>query len=346
MRGKSTLSKLIRPSVSLIALALVVRFIEPSVFLGVISRISFSTIAFVAFLYTLGQLASVVKWSCLLRSSGITRPFSEILASYFLGMFVNTFGLGTVGGDAVRSLAIGRAKGKKATAFATVIADRVHGLTVLSIIGILGVFLANPFEGTPSFLSFMHDSQLTGPMISQNIDQSGAVETNSVLAIAVGSALFIGLALGWWVGPSLLQKVFPPEHRLGSMVQRIALGFPRQFHVLLEATLLSVVLHALQIVIHVVIARALGVPLPLTLLLAIVPIVNIASSLPLSINGVGVREALYLFFFSARGIPPETAIAFGAIWICAVTIVSAIGGLAVTMFSPEIAKYRTSPATT
>ena len=46
-----------------------------------------------------------------------------------------------------------------------------------------------------------------------------------------------------------------------------------------------------------------------------------------SINGIGLRESLYIFWFSSLGISPEISVAFGAIWILCTTVVSALGGI-------------------
>jgi uncharacterized membrane protein YbhN (UPF0104 family) len=70
-----------------------------------------------------------------------------------------------------------------------------------------------------------------------------------------------------------------------------------------------------------------GVSLSLSLLLVAIPFINIISSLPISWNGVGFREAGYVFFLAGHGISQEQSIAFGALWLLATTISSLIGGI-------------------
>ena len=61
-----------------------------------------------------------------------------------------------------------------------------------------------------------------------------------------------------------------------------------------------------------------------------IPFVNIAASLPISWNGLGVREKSYETFLVASSpalMTSEQAIAFGALWLLAVMTTSAIGGI-------------------
>src|SRR5260221_13522527 len=97
-------------------------------------------------------------------------------------MFVNSFGLATVCGDLARAIVLKPEHGKRAAAFATVIADRLHGLGVLLTIGAIGIAIEKP--------------PVLGPYAG-------------ILAwIGV-----IGLALGWFVGPWLLVRVAAHSER-------------------------------------------------------------------------------------------------------------------------------------
>ena len=75
------------------------------------------------------------------------------------------------------------------------------------------------------------------------------------------------------------------------------------------------------------ISQDLGLPLSLGYLLATVPLINVASALPISVNGIGIREVLTVFLFTPVGVSQEQAVVFGALWIVTVTLVSAVGGL-------------------
>jgi uncharacterized membrane protein YbhN (UPF0104 family) len=50
--------------------------------------------------------------------------------------------------------------------------------------------------------------------------------------------------------------------------------------------------------------RALGLHLPMVALLAFTPVVAIAQVLPLSLNGLGIREGAFVLFLGPLGSPP------------------------------------------
>ena len=82
-------------------------------------------------------------------------------------------------------------------------------------------------------------------------------------------------------------------------------------------------------------AYGLGVSIPWSVLLVVVPFVNIVSSLPISWMGLGVRENAYIFFLTPLFLSSEQAIAFGALWLLAVTVTSGIGGM-LSVLSPVV----------
>jgi uncharacterized membrane protein YbhN (UPF0104 family) len=74
-------------------------------------------------------------------------------------------------------------------------------------------------------------------------------------------------------------------------------------------------------------AQALGVTVPWPTLLVSIPFVNVLSNLPISWQGLGVRENGYAFFLVPNSLDYEQALAMGVIWLFAVTSSGAIGGL-------------------
>jgi uncharacterized membrane protein YbhN (UPF0104 family) len=58
-------------------------------------------------LFLAGQVLSAVKWWMLGTSVGLARPLADYTRFYFIGMFLNVFGLSTIGGDVVRGLYLG-----------------------------------------------------------------------------------------------------------------------------------------------------------------------------------------------------------------------------------------------
>ena len=78
--------------------------------------------------------------------------------------------------------------------------------------------------------------------------------------------------------------------------------------------------------------------LPVVDVLSYVPVVNILCTLPLSWNGLGVRENANFYFFNAH-LSAEEAASIGAIWLLAVLLCAAVGGL-IGVFGPELKTIR------
>jgi len=295
---KKKLSKklLVQLAVTVVLLVLVLRKLDSGKLVTVLERVSFSYMVLLAVIYLVGQLISSVKWSILLKNAGIERSYSETLRAYFLGMFVNSFGLGTVGGDVARALALKPEQGKRAATFASVIADRIHGLGVLLSIGAVSIAIFKPAVLGP----------YAGP-----------------LALAGSFALLVG----WFIGPKVLVMIGDRTKKFSDLARNVARAFPSKPGVFLATTSLSIIAHCCQLYMHSLMATALQVTLPLSYIFSTIPIANAASTLPISVQGLGVRESAYFFLLSPIGIEPEVCVAFGALWFLTAQGVSALGAL-------------------
>jgi len=142
--------------------------------------------------------------------------------------------------------------------------------------------------------------------------------------------------MGWYFGPGIALAVLPKGGALHPKMQEIARVFPRHPATIGYISLISLLFHLLQIFLHQVMAAGFGIEIPWHVLLVTIPVVNILSSLPISWNGLGVRENGYVFFLAPLFLSREQAIAFGVMWLFAMAISSAIGGL-VLVLSKDLA---------
>jgi len=84
-----------------------------------------------------------------------------------------------------------------------------------------------------------------------------------------------------------------------------------------------VILQASLAICQYLLARGLGLNVPLAAFMLCVPIANVFASLPITLNGLGVRETAYLVLFSLAGIAKADAIALSLLYFAA----TMIGGL-------------------
>jgi uncharacterized membrane protein YbhN (UPF0104 family) len=264
--------------------------------------------------YTTGQLISSFKWWTIARSGGITTPYPAALKAYFIGMFLNCFSFGMLGGDAARGILVAQGQPKKTEGLASVVADRIHGLIVLSCIALVTSAIMGRDRVAPDLIQLL-------------------------------LLLVIGCTAGWLIGPWLLPRLpYMKTTKIGLKLQQVMAIFPRDLKTLTTITSLSIVFHLLQISLHAVMAYGMGITISFTTLLLVIPFVNIVCSLPISWNGLGVREKAYTYFLTTAPaiVTYEQAVAFGAIWLLAVTVSSAIGGI-VAMMSEDLRTLKAQP---
>ena len=246
--------------------------------------------------YALTQIITAVRWHVLLQAAGIQCRLARAVRAVFIGMYVNAFCFGTVGGDLARAMLVAGGKLDKGVSLATVIADRALGLGVLAAIGIV------------SGLAFGSLSQQ--PQI--------AFTAVGVIVLAV---------VGWRFAPSLTAIASRTAPRFAETLTALGRAFPRDGRVLSRAIALAIAYHLSQIAVIGVIIGEIGGAVPWSYLLFAVPFINIISTLPLSWMGVGVRETGYVLFFSPLYLSRESALLAGMVWLLGMTVAGAVGGI-------------------
>ncbi len=238
-------------------------------------------------LYVGGQVMSTLRWQLLGALLRIPAPFIDYLAYYFIGMFTNVFVPGLVGGDALRAIYLGRRHQRLGEAVASVIADRG--------VGMVGLFWLA--AAAAAGLSAAVPPSVRGP------------------TIVVGLVALAGYAALPLIG-KLAQRM--PE-RIAVIAQTVEPYLSRPL-AMLPAVALSVALQLSLAVCQWLLARGLGLDTPLALFVLCVPIANVFASLPVTLNGLGLRETAYLMLFASAGLGHSDAIALGLLWFAATAL--------------------------
>ena len=71
----------------------------------------------------------------------------------------------------------------------------------------------------------------------------------------------------------------------------------------------AVVVQALLVLFYAAVSRSLNIPISVWHIAVIVPVSFVVQMVPVSVNGFGVREATFSFYFSRLGLPLESAMA-------------------------------------
>ena len=194
----------------------------------------------------------------------------------------------TVGsGEVYRTLQL-RRRGLGAGESATaVVLDRVIGMAVIGAAGLIGAFAFG----------------------------AHFVRTPLPDALVIGLGLAALVAAGWAARAAALR--FAPE-----LVP--VLGRPRVLAMMLGCSVGVLVLWVMNVWL---LAQALGIGVEPQVVMFAAPLVAIAALLPITLGGIGVREAGYALLLAPHGVEPGQAVALGLLQYCTYLVVAAIGGL-------------------
>ena len=133
-------------------------------------------------------------------------------------------------------------------------------------------------------------------------------------------------ALYGWVlggaGAAALAAILLLSARVGEIVALRGRG-----GLLARALLWSLLLQTQVVLNGFLLARALHVAIPLPYFFLIVPLVLFVMMLPVSINGIGVRESAWVFFLAPFGVPAATAVAVAWLDYGLLLLQAAVGGV-------------------
>lgn len=252
--------------------------------------------------FLLSVLVRAYRWQILLHSLGIKSGLLDLFRLYLLGFFWNSFLPTGFGGDVAKVIALQRITGQGAESTSSVLAERLVGLLGTSLIALL-VLLIWPGLVTPALFG-------------------------AVVAVCIGI-----VAVGWFVRLDVLDWLdarVPALQRLTRSPKLV------RFHEALRAyslrtyalaLLASVPFTVSLIVTNYLIGLAFDVHIPLRYFAIFTPIVSVVNLLPLSFNGLGVREYMYQLLFVPIGVPVEVAITMALAFNLMRILTGLLGGL-------------------
>ncbi len=234
---------------------------------------------------------SALRWRVLLHHYGVDRGYRELLLRYWSGSFYNTVLPGSVSGDIVRVGGLTRSGVSLALSTFSVLADRFIGLWFCLLIGLV---------------SSLWPSRLP----------------HRVLLGVVFVAGLSGSLLALWLLQYVRRSRWRWLDRAQSLVAllRVWPGW--------SLLLLALAFQCLVIVHLYVVARAVQAPISLLASGLYMPAVVLAALLPVSLNGLGIREAVLVVLLAGIGVSSEQATVVGLLILLTSTISSLPGGIA------------------
>jgi uncharacterized protein (TIRG00374 family) len=258
-------------------------------------------------LHSFGLLISAIRWQILIKAQGDHAPLGYLAKSYLAGNFFNLFLPTRFGGDVVRVWDGSKPSKSLLKSTAIVLVERLTGIIVLLCFA-LGVSL------------FRLDVARELPVVWISL-AVGLLGLTAILSFFHPfSARLIGLLPERGVFSRIKEKIF--EFRKIILIYRDKK--PALFKALFWAFLLqvNVILH------YYFVGKALSINIPFFDYFIFIPIVLLILTIPVTINGLGLREILYISVFALYGISSSGAVSFSVIADIAFTlIIGILGGI-------------------
>jgi uncharacterized protein (TIRG00374 family) len=273
-------------------------------------------------LYLVMILISAWRWNLLLGAQHITVPFGTLVNSYLVATFFNNFLPSNIGGDVIRIRDTAPHAGSKTLATTIVLVDRGIGLMGLIFVAAVGATITARGSETIGPV---------GPSVLWALLAAG-------LAVAVPAVLFPhGVAAMLRPLRAIHQEWV--EVRIERLTTALA-KFRDATGSLVNGFIASVLVQGVLVGFYASIAHGLHVVVPVEHIAVVVPLSFIVQMLPVSVNGFGVREATFGYYFTKFGEPLETALALsfvGAALIMVFSVSGAVANVTRRRVSPEAA---------
>lgn len=257
------------------------------------------------------------RWQTVLKLNDIQRGFWELMGIVHIGLFFNNFLPSSIGGDAIRGYYASNSNAGLAKSYGSLIIERTIGLLALALLVVVAVSYA-----------------ILG----------GTLQSSDALLIVAGAgSLFlflVGMSFLFWDGwHRLLLAIARPFPRVSAICSDISnsLKMFRRAN-WTSRTLVIISSTALQIVavyFYLMCARSLGISTPTVLFFVIIPVAIVIAMLPISLNGLGVRETALVALLVRQGVDETQVGAFAILALAISTAFSLIGGIVYIFWRPR-----------
>lgn len=259
-------------------------------------------------LHAIGLMISAFRWQILIRAQGDEVPLKFLIQSYLVGTFFNNFLPTRFGGDIVRIWNGTRYSQTLVKSSAIVIVERLTGIFVLFLFALIVALIRLELAHR---LPFIWVSLVFG---------------------ALGFLLLLAFIMLPW--PIFLKFLFlNNKKRVSSFLDKILtfrqtiINYRSQKRAFILAMLWALALQLNVIVYYFLIGLSLKLAVPFLDYFMVIPVVHFIQLIPITINGLGLREGAYIEIFAFYSIPAQTAFSFSLIDVAFVLILGLIGGL-------------------
>jgi hypothetical protein len=303
---KKTLSVVLRIGISIALLVFLFKQVDERVMLQTVKKAD-KYLLVLAFIISSGTyILCLYRWQMLLKAADLKLPLKRVVVSFAAGIFFSLFLPSSIGGDFMRSLDLAVFTKKPRQVIATVLLDRLSGYVGLVILTLLAVFFG------------------------WNLIRDRSVAVSICILIAVLIVVLLVL-----FNKFIYSRINKLLHSPGSgKIRKTITNLHREVHyfrshkkILMNNVILSVIIQSITPVTSYIIALAIGIKLKLVYFFIFLPIIGAITLLPISIGGLGLRDAMTVFFFAKAGVVKDLAFAMSLLSFVFILIYGSIGGI-------------------
>jgi len=303
---KRTLSIFLRIIISIILLIFLFRQVDKKALFWIIKNADKPLLFLAFFIASVNYILCLLRWEMLLKAVNIRLPLKRVIISFSGGTFFSLFLPSTIGGDFMRSVDLAAHTKRPSEVIATVLLDRLSGYIGLAVLSLSALLFGWRF-----------------------------VQDRSVLfCVIIITAILIAILLVLFNG-FLYSKInnflrSPNAGKIRELIkdlQKEIYIFKHHKKIIVNNLIVSILIQAASPVIFYIIALSLGVKIKIIYFFIFVPIIGAITLLPISIGGLGLRDATTIFFFAKAGMSKDLAFAMSLLSFFFILFYGAMGGL-------------------
>lgn len=237
--------------------------------------------------FVTGHLAGIAKWRLMVNVGRAGLRPRDAVRCYSAGLFANLCLPSIVGGDVLRATLAARTSRRPEAVVLGSLADRMIDVVALGLLVIAGALLAR------DVLPDWGGALVLGALVL------------GVMALAVSVPLVLRRPLARW--PVRFRRTIG---RSLAGLRRLA----RNPRVALMAMSIALTMQAGFVLLNAWIGRSVGIDVPLIVWFLVWPLAKIAGLMPVSLGGLGVRDATLGALLAPLGVPVAYGVVASLIW--------------------------------
>ncbi len=259
----------------------------------------------------------IVRWQFFLRLQGIRLTWGENAKLSFIGAFFNLILIGTVGGDAVKILYLMRRfPQRRSQAVVSILMDHLCGLP--AVVTMYGVFCLARWEWLST---------------AEGLSSQLALFAGIYLAVSVVGILLLFITAAFGLTERTPRRLPLRQHAI-KFSQALSL-FLKHWPVTLAGVGLSFLIHWLYFATFHTASLAMNAHVAWLDIFTIMPVVDVITTVPVSISGIGIRETLFeSFLHQLCQVPREIGVMISLLGFGFSVFWSLAGGLLFPFYRP------------